>query len=387
MVALARDRADASSEPVALKVLRRFGASNRWMYAGLREEAHMLAWLRHPNVVSVHRLLEKDGRPVVVMEYVRGASVSEQLEALGCGLPVTIALEIVRKCALALLAAQATSGPDGEPMGIVHRDIKPANLIVSVCGEVKVVDFGIAIRGLSEPGGPVIGTRSYMAPERLLGAADTPALDVYALGVTLFEMLTARLMPRAKDWINHDAELQLQLKSLAPPGTIDIGPLRKLIEQMCAFDPTARPTAREVIVQLEAITPPDVDLRPYAAAHICALDEARQATMESGRDRWPDLTFLEDFGPVHDAAVPTCGPARALALRPDNPLEVEPWLEVIVPKPWWASAPADRSRTVEALRFLCGTRDPRVIARAHELTTHADPTIVDAAWDLLIASA
>src|SRR5688572_26734434 len=101
VVALARDRADASSDPVALKVLNRLADADQEMMIRLREEAKVLAWLRHPNIVWAHRLLEKDGRPVVVMEYIEGASVIEQIMRLRGPLPAGVALEMARRAALA----------------------------------------------------------------------------------------------------------------------------------------------------------------------------------------------------------------------------------------------------------------------------------------------
>jgi serine/threonine protein kinase len=386
VVALARDRADASSDPVALKVLNRLADADTEMMIRLREEAKVLAWLRHPNIVWAHRLLEKDGRPVVVMDYIQGASVIEQIMHLRGPLPPGVALEMARRSAMALEAAHEWPGPSGEPMRIVHRDIKPANLLLSTEGEVKVVDFGIASGSFEEPAGQLVGTRGYVAPERRNGGADTPAVDVYALGVTLFEMMTGKLMNQAMAADKHDASVRMMLAFLKPAG-VDVPRVRDLIGQMCRYDPAERPPISEIPAALEGLLPDTADLRGHAERCVTPICEDRRKKMAETTDGWPDVAFLEHPGPVKDAAVPTNGPVRGLALRPETEVDVEPMLAIIGPKPWWSFRKVEPDAVIHGLLALRGTRDPRVIARAQELTEDPHPGIVDAAWDVLISAA
>ena len=140
--------------------------------------------------------MEVGGRPVVVMEHVQGVSLDALLLRFKEGVPSSVAVEVMRQTCLALHVAYNESlGEDGQPMRVIHRDIKPSNVLLSIHGHVKVVDFGIA-KGQFEgreanTESVVMGSRPYMAPERLDGISDNPTVDVYSAGMSLFELLTA----------------------------------------------------------------------------------------------------------------------------------------------------------------------------------------------------
>jgi serine/threonine-protein kinase len=176
------------NRPVALKMLLA-GA-----YAGPEErrrffrEAEALAGLRHANLVQVHDVGDHDGRPYFTMEYVDGGSLAQKLT----GTP-----QCVRHAA-ALVATLAEAMQVAHQGGIVHRDLKSANVLLTADSTPKIADFGVARRleggaGLTHSGVPV-GTPSYMAPEQARGQtrAIGPAVDVYALGAILYELLTGR---------------------------------------------------------------------------------------------------------------------------------------------------------------------------------------------------
>jgi tetratricopeptide (TPR) repeat protein len=163
-------------------------------YAGPKErerflrEAEAVAGLRHPNIVQVHDLREHDGRPYFTMEYVEGGSLVQKLE----GTPRCVGE------GAALLATLAQAVQVAHQGGIVHRDLKPANVLLTADGTPKISDFGLARRlegakGLTQSG-IAIGTPSYMAPEQAQGQTKAigPAVDVYALGAILYEMVTGR---------------------------------------------------------------------------------------------------------------------------------------------------------------------------------------------------
>src|SRR5262249_51593502 len=169
-------------------------------YAGPRErerfqrEAEAVAGLRHPNVVQVHDVGDADGRPYYTMELMDGGSFAQTLT--GTPLPGDRAAKLV-----SILAAALPSGPVA---GVVHRDLKPANILLTADGTPKVSDFGLARRLGAENGltrtGAALGTPSYMAPEQASGQAGAvgPAVDVYALGAILYELLTGRPPVRAE---------------------------------------------------------------------------------------------------------------------------------------------------------------------------------------------
>ena len=143
-------------------------------------EARAAATLHHPGIVTVHDV-DPDGA-FIVMELVRGTTVAAKLE--GGKLPV----DEVRRLGAAILDALGAA----HAAGIVHRDVKPSNVLLGDDGTIKLADFGVATFGDSEltQTGVRIGTPAYMAPEQLRGRANTPRVDVYAAGATLFEMAT-----------------------------------------------------------------------------------------------------------------------------------------------------------------------------------------------------
>jgi len=178
---------------VAVKVLAEHLSDDERFVARFRREALAVAKLIHPNIVQVYDTGIDDGRHYIVMEYVDGRSGAQILQRQG---PVSaeIAAEI---------GIQACAGLDyAHRRGIIHRDVKPGNLMVvggPVGGgemTVKLTDFGIA-RAIEQTRitqvGSVVGTAAYLAPEQVRGEEATPATDVYALGVVLYQFLTGRL--------------------------------------------------------------------------------------------------------------------------------------------------------------------------------------------------
>ena len=148
-------------------------------------EARSAAGLSHPNAVAVFDAGEADGYLYIVMELVEGRSLGDVLAEAG-------PLEPAQATAIAASVLAALG--QAHDAGIVHRDVKPSNIMVSYDGAVKLLDFGIA-RRLDDlaaevtVAGEIVGTPTYLAPEQLEGRATTPATDVYAVGVVLFEML------------------------------------------------------------------------------------------------------------------------------------------------------------------------------------------------------
>lgn len=186
-----RAQRQADGTPWALKVPLPTTPAAR--VAQEREVMERLRGLGHPGIVGYTGSVPlPDGREVLVLEYLEGELVSRRLQH--GPLPVAEALRLALQTAEALLAAHQR--------GVVHRDLKPANLML-VHSQVRIIDFGIARDALPEGGpqrltqaGTSLGTGPYMAPEQRRNAADVDGLaDVYALGVTLHEMLTAALPP------------------------------------------------------------------------------------------------------------------------------------------------------------------------------------------------
>ncbi|HEX4613002.1 MAG TPA: serine/threonine-protein kinase [Urbifossiella sp.] len=151
-----------------------------------RREAEAVAGLRHPNVVQVYDVGESDGHPFFTMEFVEGGSLARKLD--GTPQPPHEAAAL-----LATLAGAVHAAHQG---GIVHRDLKPSNVLLTADGTPKISDFGLARRlgdeaAFTRPGA-ALGTPSYMAPEQADGKLSGVAVDVYALGAVLYELLTGR---------------------------------------------------------------------------------------------------------------------------------------------------------------------------------------------------
>jgi eukaryotic-like serine/threonine-protein kinase len=178
---------------VAVKVLAEHLSDDERFVARFRREALAVAKLIHPNIVQVYDTGVDEGRHYIVMEYVSGRSGAQILQRQGPVGP-EVAAEI---------GVQACAGLDyAHRRGIIHRDVKPGNLMVTGGpiggGEmtVKLTDFGIA-RAIEQTRitqvGSVVGTAAYLAPEQVRGEEATPATDVYALGVVIYQFLTGRL--------------------------------------------------------------------------------------------------------------------------------------------------------------------------------------------------
>ena len=261
---------------VAVKVLREKWVDSEEVMARTRDEARLLARLRHKHIVKVEELSEFDGQPAIIMEYVEGLNLQQLLDHLKAShlrFPARAALQIGVATASALDAAYRRV-PYGqqEPLRVIHRDVKPSNVMLSIDGELKVLDFGTAratspIRS-AQTGMVRFGSWKYMSPERKEGDRGDHASDVYSLGLVLIELL-------ASDWIKglpvspgeHDNQLRGLVEALGDAGMPNEAwgrALKDLLLQMSAFSTDVRPSAQQLV---------DV-LRQYA-------DQASGQTMDA----------------------------------------------------------------------------------------------------------
>jgi len=191
---------------VALKMVLSGADAKPEELARFRREAEAVARFAHPNIVQIHEVGEHDGRPFLSLEFVEGGSLHKKLG--GLPQPAREAARLVETLARAVHHAHV--------QGVVHRDLKPANILMTASGVPKITDFGLArfAAGASHTqSGEVLGTPSYMAPEQASGriSAIGPSSDVYALGATLFELLTGRppfLAANALDTLRQVMELE-----------------------------------------------------------------------------------------------------------------------------------------------------------------------------------
>ena len=196
---------------VALKmILPQFVGDERYSRM-FHSEAEVSAPLSHSNIVQVFDEGEDSGRSFLVMEWVDGVDLARLAPDLASlrerdpHLRFRVIAYIVGQVLHGLSYAHKITSHRGQSLGIVHRDVSPQNVIVSVSGDVKVTDFGIAHRMIEETSGiHVKGKLRYMAPEHLAGQSHSPTVDLYAVGAILHELLDGRKFR----W---DAEDQVQL--------------------------------------------------------------------------------------------------------------------------------------------------------------------------------
>jgi serine/threonine protein kinase len=206
-------------------------------------EARAAARLDHPHVTTVYDVVEEAGKPWLVMEHVPARSLQEILEEQGPLAPAAVA-----RIGLDVLDALDAA----HEAGIVHRDVKPANVLVDRNGRACLTDFGIATTtGDSSltTHGALIGSPSYMAPERANGEEPRPPVDLWSLGATLYAAVEGR-PPFDK------GEAMATLMSVVsehPAPSLRAGPLEPVLHGLLTKDPAHRATTRTARPQLEAV--------------------------------------------------------------------------------------------------------------------------------------
>lgn len=231
---------------VAIKLLIPQVAANEKSRQRFSLEARFAAALRHEHVVAIHSVSELEGAPILVMEYVQGASLSDLLDS-GREFSVSEIARIGRQTALGLAAAHEAR--------LIHRDIKPANILLEEKTlHVRVADFGLARAidedfHLSQPG-LLLGTPNYMSPEQVDGSALTASSDLFSLGSVLYTMCTGQLPFHAETMLGllH----AVASKDPTPIHTLNPsipGGLARLIEKLHAKSPADRPKSASDVAE------------------------------------------------------------------------------------------------------------------------------------------
>nr|MBA2542879.1 serine/threonine protein kinase [Deltaproteobacteria bacterium] len=335
-VLVARD--DQIGREVAIKRMKQREPSARAVARFLRE-AKIQARLEHPAIVPVHEIgIDEAGLPFFAMKKLTGTTLESIIEdapeseygqqrLLGAFVDVCLAIEFAHT------------------RGVIHRDIKPANIMLGDFGEVYVLDWGVAKVGAesdieevdaTSSGDPIatavgtqIGTRGYMSPEQLVGAADLDfRTDIYALGCVLFEILTRTPLQQTKD----QSSLPYARASARAPER-DIPPeLDALCLAATAVDRDRRPSARALGDQIQAFLDGDRDIAQRRALANDHLARARAAFTPAAGE--------QDYG----AAMREAG--RALVLDPTSREAGELIAKMMIQPPQVTPAAVD-----EALRI------------------------------------
>jgi serine/threonine protein kinase len=251
------------SRTVAVKRLHAHLAEDPEFMSTMIDEARLVARIHHPNVVPVLDVVAADGELLVIMEYVRGESLSRLLksERERRRVPVPIAIAIAVGCLRGLHAAHEATTDAGAPLGIVHRDVSPQNILVGVDGAARVIDFGVAKaagRLQTTRQGVVKGKVAYMSPEHLTAGEVTRSTDIYAMGVVLWEMLAGKRLFQA----DNDAQLVTPVLAGAkePPSRHDPSlpeALDAIVMMALSVQPADRfASAEEMAEALQALVPP-----------------------------------------------------------------------------------------------------------------------------------
>lgn len=301
LVCLVHDASGVRKEPVVLKVARKEHLNNVGILDRMRDEGRILTRLRHPNILRVYRVLDYDGRPVIEMEFLAGVSLDRLLKKPNKTLPVGICLQIVRDVAKALdVAYNGSFDVGGQPMNIIHRDVKPENIVLVRTGQVKVVDFGVAKGEFADRQAKSLylapGSQGFVPPERFEGRKDSPGVDVYALGVTLFQLLTGKSIVASSLREKHDEDVKRQVAYVEAPGLGDVEGLRRLIAKMVARNVGRRPGMPAIVESLDGFidsleTP--ADLARYAKEHVVPVLDAANHIPAKEHKSYSDLVFLE----------------------------------------------------------------------------------------------
>jgi serine/threonine-protein kinase len=168
---------------VALKVMHGEFVNNKMAVSRFLKEAKAIATLNHPNIIGIFDV-NSDKNVYIAMEYVEGKNLKQLLSSHKI-VPLEKVIEITEKVCDALESAHK--------QGIIHRDIKPENVMIDKNGNVKLMDFGLAITNEESTNNEVLGTPFFMSPEQIRGDSVDKRTDVYALGVSLFQLVCGKL--------------------------------------------------------------------------------------------------------------------------------------------------------------------------------------------------
>jgi serine/threonine-protein kinase len=313
-----------------LVVLKRpLGATTPAHVTAVIDEARLLARINHPNVCQVHDLEEGEAGYFLVLEYLDGLSwwaLLVEAERAGAPLEPGALCGMIEQVCDGLDAIHAIAARDGRPAGIVHRDISPGNLFLTEAGVAKILDLGIAKTDESNTTAPGAGPRGklpYLSPEQVAGRAVDRRVDVFSLGLVLYDL--ARGRPPEPQRVGALAAPELALDTLPAP-------LASVIRAAVAIDPAERfATAGEMAAAIRTAgralggSLGRVELARWLRARFGAVLAARQAQLHGAATEAPSIPRrVELRSLVRDAGADAAG---------DAPGAVHATAELLAPPP------------------------------------------------------
>jgi serine/threonine-protein kinase len=238
----------ALKRTVAIKMIKPSHQDPQVSAKRFLREAQAISQLVHPNVVTIHEIIQKGDANFLIMQYIEGESLRRRLDR--GPIQPEVAFRVAADIAAGLDAAHQ--------IGVVHRDVKPENIMIEPSGRSVVLDFGIARlvdRSTLTRKGRIVGTLPYMAPESVSGKPVDARSDVYSLAVVLYEMLTGKVPLDDKE----EAALFFKIMNV-PPDPVSVrmpglpAGVDRILGRALAKDPDARQgTAAEMLRDLETL--------------------------------------------------------------------------------------------------------------------------------------
>lgn len=314
MGAVYRARHVTDGKPYAIKVLLDALTSDQSFVTRFTREARIIAALHHPNIVRVYEAGRQGQHLYFVMEYFPGMTAGRLLKERG-RLPYGQVIEIIAQAADALDYAHAQGH-------LVHRDIKPENLMVDRWRRVKVLDFGLArVEGLHSitRAGTVVGSLYYVSPEQLLGHKLDGRTDIYALGISMYEMITGERPYRGSSLTDMSRAI---INGVAVPPS--------------QLEPSIPPDLERIIGRAMAR---DLDNRYARAADLTADLRALQATSAPGDTQGqaqlqPIHPDSQSIPPVNRQSGNNTAPTQSGQLPPLAPPQPRPGRTLLRPMPF-----------------------------------------------------
>ena len=329
------------SRTVAIKQLHPQLARDPDGVSAFLDEARLTARVQHPNVAQTLDVVELPGELFLVMEYVRGETLSRLVRAVvakGERPPIRVATSIVTDALYGLHAAHEARSERGVPLGIVHRDVSPQNLIVGVDGVARVLDFGVAKavgRVTTTSDGQVKGKLAYMPPEQISTGQVDRRSDVYAAAVVLWETLTARrLFAADTQGVVIGRILRGEIESPKKYVPELSSELEAIVMRGLALDPNARfATAQDMATELEraaAASPREVGAWVESIAGAVLAERATLvAEIESASFTAAAIEALRESASSPREVPP---PARP-AIQSDEPTRTDSSLSAVATSP------------------------------------------------------